>query len=166
MAENILTRGEGLPGWGKTIIFVGGGLVVVFVGYKVYQKVAEVKKQQESKEEVKDVKGDLKELEKSGVKRTLTASTYTSEANKIFTAMDGWGTDNTAVASAIFKMKNDADILALIDAFGVRTISSGRGNPEPDFTGTLPSAITHEMKRELITEINKVLAKRGIKYRF
>lgn len=166
MAENILTRGEGLPGWGKAIIFIGGGAVIVFVGYKVYQKVSEIKKQQEAKEEVKDIRSDLKDLEKSGIKKTLPDSAYSTEANKIFTAMDGWGTDNGAVASSLFKMKNDADMLALIDSFGVRTISSGRGNPEPDFTGTLPSAITHEMKRETIAEINKVLAKRNIKYRF
>jgi len=51
---------------------------------------------------------------------TFSPSQMSTFADSLFSAMDGIGTDSKAVAEVFNKMKNDLDILLLIDAFGVR----------------------------------------------
>lgn len=166
MAENIFTRGEGLPGWGKAIIFIGGGAVVVLVGFKIYKGVTNRMKNAGNLHEKKDVKNALDELNDKGIKPTMQAVQYSSAADKIHTAMDGYGTDESTIYDAFAKMVNDADILSLMNAYGIRTVSSGKLNSEPDFKGTLAGAISNELDAAERKVLNDKLAKKGIKYTF
>jgi hypothetical protein len=89
---------------------------------------------------------------------------YTSLANKIFTAMDGYGTNEDEVMSVMKQLRNQSDFDKLKKAFGNRTISSGRGNIfVSDFRGELVGAIYDELDAESITEINNILKTKGIK---
>lgn len=163
--SNVLTKGEGLPGWGKAVIYIGGGLVIVAVGYKIYKAVDKRIKSMDDFKEKGAVKDELKNLEQSGVKPTMSKDKYLTKANQIFTAMDGWGTNVPSIVSVIGTLNNDADMLALIDAYGVKTLSSGKFNPEPDFTGTMPSAFTSELNPLDTSMVNSALEKRKLKYR-
>lgn len=55
---------------------------------------------------------------------TQTPAQQKDNANKLFTAMDGAGTDLPAIEAVFKKQKNDIDILNLIEAFGTRAGTS------------------------------------------
>lgn len=163
--DNILTKGEGIPGWGKAILYIGGLGITAIVGYKIYQGVTKKIKSLDDLKETNAVKDELKVLEQSGIKPTMSDDKYLTKANQIFTAMDGYGTNVPAIVSVINTLNNDADMLALIKAYGVKTISSGKFNPEPDFTGTLPSAFTSELNPFDTKIVNYALESRKLTYR-
>lgn len=155
-----------LPPWAKGVVAVVGTGVVVFIGYQIYAKIQDNMKHAGDYKEEKDVKDDLKDLANNNVKPSYTDSQYSAWANQLFSAFDGYQSDESVVYRVFVNMKNDADVLKLIKAFGVREISSGKGNPQPNFKGTLSGVIADEMDTEEIKELNLILAKRGIKIKF
>jgi hypothetical protein len=54
----------------------------------------------------------------------------------------------------------------LIQAYDVRTLSSGAYNPSPDLTGNLVMALNDELDSNELFVVNGILAKKNIKYRF
>ena len=76
--------------------------------------------------------------------------------------MDGYGTDEATIYSVFSKFKNAGDFALVMNAYGVREISSGAWNPEPNFKGTLIGALTSELNVENKTKINKILASKKI----
>lgn len=164
-----MTAGEtfnNLPGWAKGAIAVVGTGVAVLVGYGIYSAVKGRIKMAGDYKEQKDVKDDIKDLAENGVKPSYSDSQYSGWANQIFAALDGYTSDELSVYRVFANMKNDADVLKLINAYGIREISSGAGNPTPNFKGTLAGAITDEFDHAEITQINKILGLRGIKIKF
>lgn len=181
-----------IPGWAKGVLLITGAAAVAFVGYKIYKAVQNFEKQKGSRLEDKAVSSDLKTLISQGKGPTISSSQAAALANEIFSAMDGWGTDNKQIIAALNNAKNDADVLAIIDAFGTKEISSGALNPEPNYKGRLPGAIVSEMPREGhgllnwatfivnpvvglatisngdigINTVNEMFNKKGIKFRF
>ncbi len=184
---------QGLPPMAKGIIAVAVVAGVGIIAYKIYKSYDKGKGMKGSKQEVDAATSELNTLNSNAsTKGTLSQSALLGLANKIHAAMDGYGTDNKAVLSAMANLKNDADVLGLIKAFGVRKISSGRGNPSPDYEGTLTGAITEEIPQTGygvlnyallavnpiagvaaisngdigINSINKLFESKKIKYRF
>jgi len=93
----------------------------------------------------------------------LTTFNANKIANEIFEAMDGYGTDNATIISALNKVKSDADFDALVSAFGIRTVNSGTGNIfVSDFTGDLSSCLRDELNTSELAEINALLQKNGV----
>ena len=87
---------------------------------------------------------------------------FLSMANKIFDAMDGYGTGNTTIETELKKLKSRADWDALVQAYGTRTVSSGTGNIfQSDFTGTLPEALNDELDSSELQRANEILNKIG-----
>lgn len=87
---------------------------------------------------------------------------FLSMANKIFDAMDGYGTGNTTIETELKKLKSKADWDALVRAYGTRTISSGSFNIfQSDFTGTLPEALNDELDSSELQRANEILNKIG-----
>ena len=163
--SNILTSGEGIPGWGKAVLYIGGLGLTAVIGYKIYQGVTKKIKSLDDFKETGAVKDELKNLADAGIKPTMSDDKYLTKANQMHTAMDGYGTNVPAIISVVGTLNNDADMLALIKAYGVKTISSGKFNPEPDFTGTLPSSFTNELNQFDTNLVNGALEKRKLKYR-
>lgn len=157
---------EGLPTWAKGIIAIAGTATTIFVVWKIYNYIQLQMSIGKEKGEIKANEQELKDLEKKGVKPTLNKTQLADMANQIKTAFDGYGTDKSALGRAFAKVKNEADLLNLKTIFGIRTISSGRLNPEPDKTGTLGEIMASELDAASIFDINMVLAKQGIKNRF
>lgn len=136
----------GLPNWAKGVIAVGVVAGVGYLVYKLYKAAKDAKETKDSKEEVQEVKQELNALNQNpSTKQTLSVSDAKAIANKIFEAMDGYGTDETAILQQLLRLKNQADWLAIRQEWGVREVSSGRGNPAPNFKGTLEAALTSEL---------------------
>jgi hypothetical protein len=79
--------------------------------------------------------------------------------------MDGYGTDEEQIYGVFKNIKNDADFAMIQNAYGIREISSGAWNPEPNFKGTLSGALTNELSASEKDVLNNILAQKKITYR-
>lgn len=150
----------------KGLLIVAGVIAgTAITGYFVYKGIKNYQAKKDSRAQVDAAEDDLKGLAQSGVKPTLSASQLNLISNNLFTAMNGYGTDEAAVLHEIVKINNEADMLALIKTYGTKTLSSGNLNPTPNFTGSLTAALAEELSDAYILAINNVLAKKGIKNR-
>lgn len=155
-----------LPKWAKGIIAVAivGG--VGFIAYKIYKKIQQSNEEKGSKQENSQAQSELDKLIKKGIKPTYQQSQYSSYANTLWEAMDGYGTNEDLIMRVFANLKNDADFLSLSKAYGIRTVSSGVGNPEPNYRGTLSGALASELENSKIRDINASMSKKGITYKF
>ncbi len=147
----------------QIIIVVSSFAAVIGIGYLVHRKLKSMEALKGSKNELDAVN---KEVGMQKMSPTLTPSQVNIIANDLFAAMNGYGSSVDAVNANIAKLKNNADVLSVISAYGIRELSSGAGNPSPNFKGTLPASLSDELSKGEIAAINKVLAKKGITYRF
>lgn len=155
-----------LPGWAKGIIAVVAIGGVAALGFAIYRGVKKRLSLAGAFDEKRKVKDELKNLGEKGIKPTLTEAEYAAMANQLVASFDGYGSKVSEIYKVFDKLKNDADVMKLIDSYGIREISSGRFNPEPNFKGTLAGAITEEMAGQEIAFANSVLKKKGIKITF
>lgn len=147
------------------LITVGVMVGIGITGYLVYRAIKTSKLTKSSREEASASNSELNNLLVQGKKATLSNSQSIAVANALFTAMDGYGSDYGVIAREFAKINNDVDMLSVVKAFGVRTISSGRGNPSSNFTGTLQQALKDELDDSEVTALNNMLARKGIKNR-
>lgn len=160
-----------LPPATRGLVTLVGLGVGIFVVYKIYKSVAgtlsgEVTPQQAGAREDKGWASEADALNQNPATRaTISKAQAQSFAQIIFTAMDGYGTDEDAIIGVFKQLKNDADFAMLSSAYGVREVSSGAWNPEPNYKGTLSGALTSELSQSYKDEINKILAGKKIKYR-
>jgi hypothetical protein len=136
-----------------SIIFIGGYLL-----YKIFKK-PEIKTP--SNQEIEATIGG-----QVGVSTTFDSAKYKEIADKMFDAMTGWGTNLNVLYNNFALMKTNDDVMALIAAYGIREIPSGKFNPVPDFGGNLPEAIANELTQGEIDNINTILSKNTVTIRF
>ncbi len=151
-----------LPPWAKGVVGIatlGIAVVIVRAGY-IAIKTAQEKSKQNRTAAAADQ--GLNELRSQQIFPSYPDTQYKILADKLEQCFQGYGTCSDF--SAWEAMKNDADVLKLIQAFGVRTISSGKWNPTPDTIGNLSTILADEGSS--FDVINGMLAKKGIKYRF
>jgi hypothetical protein len=118
---------------------------------------------EKGKEEVKTASSLLNKLNRNpSTRQTLTDFQLQSFANGLFTAMDGYQTDEPYIYNVFSSMNNNADVLGLSKAYGIREISSGAWNPEPNFKGTLSGALVNELDTDELKHLNDILKKKGI----
>ncbi len=155
------------PSTFKESIFAKPLTWAIIIGVGGYALIRTLKKTPEQKREDR-IKEDIKEAEKTQ-KLSYPLSTYQGFADKIFS---GWSTNynpfdrlNEEPIYEVFKaMKNDLDVLELIKAFGKRrepTAILGLFSPV-----ALPEWLAVGLDTDEIDNINKILASKGIKYRF
>jgi hypothetical protein len=124
---------------------IGGSIFLLVKGKKIIQQI-------KFKQQQMQITSDITA---TGDKLSYLQSQYNSFADTLYTAMNGAGTDETAVAGIMYKMKNDADVLKLIQTFGQRE------------GATLAEWIADDFDQEDKTfYINSILAKKGISFRF
>lgn len=102
-------------------------------------------------------------------KYTYLAQQYADFADKLFTAMTGsiWsgnaGTDEKTIANVCKAMKTKADVLALIDAYGRRALTSPYGWDTDAMT--LAQSFKYEMDdAEIDSVVNANLKQTGYKF--
>lgn len=164
-------KGFANQGW-SAIPMPVKGILFLAVGYGIYKLVKGGFKGSRLSGPGRDTQQEVDGWNQSFIrdnaqqKATMSGAQMKAAANAIFTAMDGWGTDDPGVINQFKKVKNNADYSGLSAAWGRRTISSGRFNPEPNLANaTLIQALASEMDGGEKGDINKILSKAGVKYR-
>lgn len=85
---------------------------------------------------------------------------YKNAANTLFTAMDGWGTDEDAIDGVIAQIYNQDDWNKLVREYGTRELSQPWW--QPALSGTLQVHLRSDCSSRHIKEINNTLMSRGI----
>lgn len=156
-----------LPSWAKGTVAIAGTLTVILGGYFAVRGINNIVKGKSSRDSSKATKSDLKNLNKNqDTAQTISDSQAEAYASSIFSALNGYGTDEDAIVSVFDKVKNEADVLAISNAFGVREVSSGSWNPEPNYKGDLSGALREDLSDYWVNKLNEVLADKGITFRF
>lgn len=142
-----------------------GILIAVFVLPKIFKGKGkpsgeEVKDQEESS---KAADTDLNELRKKGIYPTYTKTELTAKAETLFVAMNGCSTDNSTILRVFASLKNEADVVALIDAYGKRTLTCagvlGYG------LGTLAEHLSYECDEPTKKALNDAARFKGWRFR-
>ena len=169
-----------LPSWAKGAIVVGGAVVIYLTATRIIRSIKNAKNQKDERKTQAEVKSELAELQKQGVKKSYPDSQYNAWADKIEKQFDGvdwkqnwfdkdvpiigqWSGSGKSVAEIFKQLKNNADFLALVSAYGIRTYDQA-GIFTGDFTGNLYQAIQDELDKGEIDALNAVLKKKGITY--
>lgn len=154
-----------MPPWAKGVAGVALLGIAVALGLTIKNTIKTARDKKKSAETAKAASTELDTLAKNGVKPSYTQTQYKIWADALFECYNGYG---TCTGDTIFvKMKNDADVLALVLAYGSRTISSGKWNVfVADTQGGLSVAIRSELSVSQIEALNKILSSKGIKYQF
>ena len=97
---------------------------------------------------------ELLDKEMSDENITLSDASLEMYAQKLYTAMEGGGTDEDAIYEVFGDMACKSDIIALIRTFGVR---DGRN---------LVGWITSELNAKERTKLNSIIAANNINYKF
>ena len=154
----------GMPPWAKGAILVGGVVLAVYLVKKVVTIPQQIKDGAGSRDESKESYQEMDKLVSSGAKATISDSQASAIANQLVTAMDGYGTDEDSILLAMAKIQNDLDFLKVKNKYGIREISSGRFNPEPNYNGNLGGALHSELSVYWTNLINEVMKRKGITY--
>ena len=146
---NFFTTSWGDRGPVERVIILGAGIGgTIFLLVKGKQILQNIK----NKQKELDLSSDIKA---TGKKLSYPESQYQIFADTLYTAMDGLGTNYEIVAGVMYKMKNDADILKVIQKFGQKEGYS------------LAEWINDDMEEaDKSMYVNQILAKKGIKIRF
>lgn len=149
-----------LPTWGKGVLAAGAA----FGAYKIYKAVEAAAKARKEREEQAAVNKELKTSLKK-YPATYGESQYLTWSNSLQAYMVGSGTDKNGIMAIMNKLKNDSDFLLLKKAFGLRTYHYAIWNYGKKTLGAW-LAIEDSWMEDLVEDINAVLRKKGIKYRF
>jgi hypothetical protein len=167
MAIQTVSTGSGTAPYfssrGKKIAIVLGVLIGGVIVYRILKGVV---KQKDKRDEVQEAYNELDRLNQNpSTAQKITKLQAEQYANVIFTAVDGWATDEDAITKVFWRLSNNADFVAVSKAFGIREISSGRFNPEPNYKATMVEALHIDLDTAEKKIINDVLKKKKIKYR-
>jgi len=94
--------------------------------------------------------GELAALALSGIYPTYTNASYVLAADELYTAMKGWGTNETKVFNVFSKMNNNADMIKLDIAYGIRDKKD------------LRAWIKNELTASELQQLNSNLISKGI----
>ena len=155
------------PQWAKGVIALAaiGGGYLLYRGIKKQADKAKGIKTSSSSELPANINADIKEQAKK-TPLSYSLSVYETYAQDLYGAMYRFGTDEDTIFRIMGYMKNDADVLQLIKAYGVRPAGGGQvfvGN------ATLNEWFSDELDTTDIGIINKTLAAKknpSINYRF
>jgi len=121
MANKIKGYYSELPPWGKGVVAVGTVAIVGFIIYTTYKKVQRRAALKDANVISEKAKEELLALQTKGVRPSYSPSQYEAFSIKLAEAMNDCGTNEESVNSVFQAMKNKADVLSLINAFGVRS---------------------------------------------
>lgn len=176
MAENTYRYYKDLPPWAKGVVIVGGFALVGYVVIRAYNSIKASKDKKEALELADDAQNEINQLKAKGIRPTYTQPQYVSFADKIVIALDSCGSDEQSVYNVFNAMKNKADVLNLISAFGVKYYQPcAATNPisytrylvdSKTFGGNLSVWLSFDLTRSEISKINKILEDKKIDYKF
>lgn len=101
----------------EKVLILSGSIFSIIVVARNSKKLIEFLK---ARRESQTYQSDADKLINKGVSPTYMDSQYIIFANALYSAMNGWGTDEVAVGKIMYRMKNDLDVNKLINAFGTK----------------------------------------------
>lgn len=114
-----------------------------------------------------DAATDLKTLHDQGIDPTITATQAEDFASTIVTAANDCGTDEDAMYAVMQQLQNQADVLFLIQTYGVRQY---KGCFDGDYFSyhsyNLAQTLTTELSGSELAHLNSILSSKGIAYQF
>jgi hypothetical protein len=133
-------------------------VVIAWVAYQYFDAKAK-----EAKRIIRQ-KAEEQALKDKGVKPSYTESKYKGWAEQLYKAMDGPGTNTDVVLKIMSYQKNDADIMQLEKAFGLRRSSYAVAwlTDPTDLKDWLRS----DLSETLMKQLNQQLSRQGISKRF
>ena len=167
VGKNFANAGWGaLPIWAKGIIFIG-------VGYGIYKlvknTVGKTRLNDQTRDSKQEVDGWYKSYEEDSALKSPTMSITQQKAfaNKIWNAMDGYGTRDYDIKQAFKAIKTNADFSGVNKMYDTRTLQPGHGVGwlVSSFKGTMIQCIQDDASSSTIDAINKILAGNNVKYR-
>ncbi|HRO76651.1 MAG TPA: hypothetical protein PLP27_10945 [Crocinitomicaceae bacterium] len=114
-----------------------------------------------------EIAGEEAVYKAKGQVKTYTDKQYSDFATKLYNAMNGAGTDFSAIKAVFNKMKHDLDVLNLEKKFGLRSssytskFSLGFSDPSD-----LADWLQGDCSASQIAELNNLLSKKGITYSY
>lgn len=165
---------DSLPSWSKGVIVVGGLAAIYFGITATLKRIKDAQRGKEARATLEKTEEEIKVLEKQ-VKPTYPDSQYNAWADSLakqFSGCDwedgwGWSGSGAKLYNICYRMENDLDFAKLVSAYGTRSYDQCGFYPfSGDFKGNLTQSVSDELKESEITEINKLLSRRGIRYRF
>ena len=92
-----------------------------------------------------------------------TSLPYAALSDDLFNAMNGYGTDESKIYEVLRLLKNKSQWDSLVNTYGVRKLSSGRGNVfNSDFNGNLPNSLKNELDSSELKTANSILSQIGV----
>jgi hypothetical protein len=163
-----------LPSWAKGVVVVGGLTVTYLAVTSVLRKLKEAKNKKESLSEINASSSELQDEINKGKRPTLPKTTLEAMANAIVSASNDCGTDEKKIYAQFDKVANQADILSLVQTFGLRkkVRCPFSDDPRESFfsADTPPMSLSSMLNSELDTTqmqtLNNKLASKGINYKF
>jgi len=144
---------QSLPSWAKGTLAVAVIAGIGILGFVIYKNFKPRTKEQ------KELDKDEDTFIEQGQKPSFPKSQYTAFADTIQQENLSFNTDEGKIYDIFKQMKNDLDIILLIEAFGER---------RPQFTlnnvGLVPF-LNEDLNSSEIGEINKILTAKNIKFR-
>jgi len=148
----------------KTAIVLVGTLVVGYAIFTIFQKI---KKSGTLDKNVRDATSELKDLDKANMRPSYTDSQFEVFASSLHRAMKDYGTDEETVYRVFRQMKNKADVLKLIQVYGVRPETGGLlAGHLTDKDLSLAEQLNSDLDEDEIKEINKILKSKNINFQF
>lgn len=174
MAKGFYQYYKDLPSWAKGVVVIGGGLVAYLGVTTIMRKIKQAKETAMAMQEVDSANSELQAEIRSGKKPTINNTIAEAISNGIISASNDCGTDEKLIFSQFDKVNNQADILLLVQVFGlrkkIRCVFSD--DPRESFMSayTPPMSLSAILNSELDTTqlqtLNNKLATKGIKYKF
>jgi lipopolysaccharide biosynthesis protein len=148
----------------RGIVTIGGVIVLGIIAVKVFRYFTGAQTADRQLDRNWNQEADLL-LTQEGKKPTITKAQAGAFAEKLHTAMDGYGTDEDSIINVFTHLKTDGDFAYVQAAYGIREVSSGKFNPEPNFKGSLTGALANDLSNTYIKQINNILKSKKISYR-
>ena len=148
----------------RGVVTLGGVIVLGIVAVKEFRYFTGAQTSERQLDRNWNQEADLLQTQE-GKKPTITKAQAGAFAEKLFTAMDGYGTDEDAIINVFSHLKTDGDFAYVQAAYGIREVSSGNWNPEPNYKGSLTGALSNELANSYIKQVNNILKAKKISYR-
>ena len=151
---NIVEKTEGLISNPKRALAFGIICVVIIILFFVFKtQISNLIQRIKTKNATNQ---ELQEEIANGGNLTYTQAQYVSFCNKLYDSMKGFGTDRDTIRYVFNSMQTKADVIKLVQVFGVRdgeTLSQWLKGDSWWF-------------KNIIKEINQILSQKGIDYQF
>jgi len=144
--------------WIVKALVVAGAALGIYAG--VSRQIKKAKDNKAAKDAVKAADDELQALVNAGAPPSYSDTQYKLGEDTIYSAINNsrWspegGTDEEAIYRVFNSLKNSADLLKLISAFGVRDDES------------LAAALRDDLDSEEMQKINQILSSKNIAYSF